>query len=678
MRWAAAAKTPVSFEQLTWISACLALALAAHVTVLPLWLLATVCAAGLIRLGSAARGHTAPPRAIRMTIAGAGVVLLFVRFHTFNGLEAGTALLCLMAGLKLLETQSRRDLYIITLIIYFLNLAALLQSESFWLLSYLIGISWLATAGLLRLSNASPLPGWRNNWRLVGRILVQALPLALVLWLFFPRFYEPLWRLPAQSRGAESGLSDTMSPGDITELALSDEIAFRVHFAGAVPSPRERYWRGPVLHDFDGHTWRRTDAGVVRAPPLVHVGGEYRYRLSLEPHAHNWVFALDWPASWDQPRAQQTSDYMLVEPAPVSQSIDVLATSYSHVRAAESLSPGGRRRDTWLPPGRNPRALEFAQRLHDAHPDEMAYVGAVLDMFRVQPFYYTLTPPALQGNSVDGFLFDTKRGYCGHYASAFAVLMRAVGIPTRVVTGYQGGTFNRFADYWIVRQSDAHAWDEIWVEGRGWLRIDPTSAVAPERVERDFNELVARDQPLASRWHRSTPLLADMRLRLDALHQLWRDRILQFNQNAQVNLLLLLRMPNPDGQKLVLVLAIGFALALAWLTWQVRRELQPDHTDKVVRAYAILCRKLARVGLPRSAHEGPEDYAARVARERPDLAAAVSVLCGDYARLRYGARHPDAEDSNAARPNSARQAFIADVRSFRPQAARTSPKQSTH
>jgi protein-glutamine gamma-glutamyltransferase len=672
MKLAAAAATPVTYAQLKWLCACLALALAAHITTLPIWLMVTACAAAAIRLGLAARGHAAPARGLTLCIAAVSIVLLFVQYRTFNGLAAGTALLSLVAGLKLLEMQSHRDFHIITLIIYFLNLAALLRSESLWLLGYLIAVTWLTSVALLRLTISTPLPERQRSVRHAGRVLAQALPLTLILWLFFPRFDGPLWQMPEDRRGAESGLSDTMSPGDISDLAQSDEIAFRVHFITANPPLLERYYRGPVLHDFDGHTWRRTHSDPTPAPPLLPVGVAYRYTLSLEPHPHNWIFALDWPARWDLPSGLLTSDYMLVQRAPVSQPTDILAVSYAQVRTSDTLSPAMRRRDTRLPPGRNPRSIQLSQQLRSTHPDDMDFAGAVLELFRQQQFFYTLTPPPLPDDSVDAFLFETRRGFCGHYASAFAALMRAAGIPARVVTGYQGGTFNRYADYWILRQSDAHAWDEIWIEGRGWVRVDPTTAIAPERVERGLNDALTAGEPLAGRWQRHSPWIADMRLRLDALGRLWRERILRFDQKSQDRLLVLLRIPEPDGQKLVMVLAVGLTLALAWLTWQVRRDMRPPAKDPIVRAYAHLCRKMADIGLARRLHEGPEAYAARVAQLRPDLAAALTALCRRYAELRYGSNQ-----ASASRPSASHLAFISGVRAFRARAVKGSASKRT-
>ena len=655
----------VTLEPLLWITACLALALAPHVAALPIWVTATVAGAAALRVLLAVRGRDAPPRAIRFVVSALAIGLLFVQLRTFNGLSAGTALLSLIAGLKLLETQGRRDIYVITMIIYFLSLAALLQGESFWLLSYLIGVCWLTTSALLRLTSSASPGQWRRSVRYAGRILAQALPLAIAFWLFFPRFGGPLWQLPQDGGGATTGLSDSMSPGDITDLANSDEVAFRVRFSAGTPPSDERYWRGPVLHDFDGHAWRRTDSGPVRPPQLLLDGPAYQYTVSLEPNQHNWIFVLDYPSHWNVPRGFLTSDYMLVQPTPIAQPLDVVATSYSHARAGEPLSAGMRRRDTRLPPGRNPRSLRLAQELRAAHPDDMDYVHAVLDMFRDQPFFYTLTPPRLAEDTVDGFLFDTKRGFCGHYASAFAALMRAAGIPARVVTGYQGGTYNRFADYWIVRQSDAHAWDEIWLEGHGWLRIDPTSMVAPERVEHGLNDLAVAGQALTSRWQQRTPSwLRDTRLRLDALRLLWRQRILTFDQNSQMQLLGWLHIPEPNGQKLAFVLAGCLISGMLWLTWQVRRDLILRPRDPVARAYDTLCKRLATGGIPRSPHEGAEAFAARVAAQRPDLGSTVITLCRRYSDLRYApSATPDARSAAA---------FSAGVRAFRPRGSRAS------
>jgi len=654
----------VTYEQLLGISGCLGLALLAHITTLPLWVPGIVVACGIIRLSLARVGRSSPPGSVLVTVALLVVPLLLVRFHTFNGLVAGSALLSVAAGLKLLETRTRRDIYIITLIIYFVSLAALLQGDSFWLLAYLIGVCWLTTATLLRLTSSGPAPGWRRSLRYGGRVLAQALPLALVFWLLFPRFAGPLWQIPNDSQIPASGLSDTMSPGDITQLALSDEVAFRVRFEAATPPNRERYWRGPVLDVFDGHTWSRSP--TTQGPPaLKPLGPGYKYTVMMEPHRHRWIFMLDWPSSWNLPRAELDGDYTLTQIDPLSRPVDVVGASYTQVQATEALSSGTRSRDLRLPRDRNPRTMQLARELRSAHADDMEFVQAVLAMFRQQPFFYTLNPPKLSDDSVDEFLFDTKRGFCGHYASAFAALARAAGIPARVVTGYQGGTLNPYGDYWILRQSDAHAWNEVWIEGRGWVRIDPTAAIAPQRVERGLADVAGTEESLASAWQLRTRWFSGMRLRFDMVKQLWRERILDFDQDSQRKLLEFLKIPEPDGQKLVMVLAVAMSLVLGWLTWQVRRELERSSKDETVRAYARLCAKLAAAGIARLPHEGAEAYALRVARLRPDLAGTVMNLCRQYSFLRYAAPTTSVTLGQ----------FQAAVRAFRPKAS-AAPKAS--
>ncbi len=636
---------------------CLGLAIAAHIASLPLWLTAVAAASVAVRLFLAARGLAAPSRPVKLGIAAASIAILFLQLRTFNGLSAGTALLSLVAGLKFLETRTRRDLYAVALIVYFLCLAALLRSESFWLLLYLLGVAWLTAATLLRLALSTPRHGWPVDLRYVGRISAQALPVAVVLWLFFPRFDAPLWQLPSERGNAQSGLSDSMSPGDIVDLALSDEIAFRVRFDGAPPPVAERYWRGPVLHETDGHTWRNLGPTAESAATLTPTGPAYSYTLSLEPHPFNWLFALDWPDRWSVPDGHLNADDTLVQGAPVSRPLDVSASSHTHVFTAEPLSATARRRDTQLPSNRNPRTIALAAELRRSHPDDLEFAQKVLELFHREAFFYTLSPPPLGANSVDDFLFDTRRGFCGHYASAFATLMRAAGIPARIVTGYHGGTYNPYAGYWILRQSNAHAWDEIWVAGRGWLRVDPTAAIAPARVEAGLDGALAAE-PLGLGIRARVPWITDLRLRLDAFGQLWRQRFLRFNQAAQLSLIERLGIDEPDAEKIALVMAAGLVLAFAWLVWQLRREQRTEPTDPAVVAYRRLCRRLAAIGLARRPHEGAEGYARRIGRSRPDLAAAVEALCGSYSRLRYAKSSPE--------QGAELEAFVARARAYRP------------
>jgi transglutaminase-like putative cysteine protease len=426
-----------------------------------------------------------------------------------------------------------------------------------------------------------------------------------------------------------------MSPGDLSELSLSSEPAFRVRFHGPVPPPQERYWRGPVFRQFDGYTWRRARAFVPRSP-LVFEGTTYTYTLMQERSRNDWVFALDLPESWPNSQVIQRLDYQLVSQRPLDRPATFLITSRTHYRSLDRVPRVVARQDTLLPTGRNPRAIEFARALRARSSGAEDFSNRVLAHFREQNFEYTLTPPRLDFDSVDDFLFNTRSGFCGHYASAYTMLMRAGGVPARVVTGYQGAERNRVADYYIVRQSDAHAWSEIWLDGRGWTRVDPTAAVAPERVRRGLIDAVAADEPVPDRMLRSLPWLEDLRFTWDAMTTWWREAVVEFGPEDQQALLDRLGFHNPDWRGLAILLMASLAVIIGVLAWQLRRELRLRPSDAVQKAYARFCGRLERRGLQRQPHEGPRDFARRVRAARPDLAAATDVIFGLYEALRYG------------------------------------------
>lgn len=652
--------TRLDLPRLAWTAATLILALLPLQSRLVGWIRATIILAIGIRLVLAGLNRGPPPALLRLAISASAIVLLFLKFHTFNGIDAGSALLALMAGLKFLEARSARDVRIIVMIVYFLCLASLLTGTSFVLLLYLVGVSWLATSVLLCFTTARPTPPMPQNLRVSARLLGLALPLAVALWLFFPRFSGPLWQLPSTGETATSGLSDRVSPGDLSELSLSDEVALRVRFLGTIPPPARRYWRGLVLDRFDGRSWTRSkfddlirarlrpDADQARSGPV------YRYTVSLEPHPQGWLLALEHPVRWDLPRAFLTADRVLMQPDPVSRPLDYTAESDSGAGHALTLDAGERRRMTRLPGQSNARTRSLAAGLRATATSDAAYAQSVLDLFRREQFHYTLTPPRLAQDPVDEFLFETRRGFCEHFASAFAVLMRAAGIPARVVIGYQGGTFNRFGGYWIIRQSDAHAWDEIWLEGRGWVRIDPTAAIAPERIERGSAEVLDAEGIIRP-WEHRIAWLGDLRLRLDQMQAMWRDFVLRFDQRRQFALLEALHIPSPDSGKLVLCLAVALALTGVWLMWQMHRRDSLRRRDPVQAAYQQLKRRLAAFGIDIRPGDTALAVAATVQRQQPTLAPQVSRLCDLYNQLRYG--------RNAGRPGTPR--FQARLRHLR-------------
>jgi transglutaminase-like putative cysteine protease len=453
------------------------------------------------------------------------------------------------------------------------------------------------------------------------------------------------WTLP-QADAAVTGLSDTMSPGGISSLSESDDPAFRVRFEGAPPPPEERYWRGPVLHDFDGYTWTR-GLSYYRQALLEHQGQPYRYRVTMEPTAQRWWFALDTVSEYPTRRAVLTFDQQLIANDPISRPTTYEAASYTQNFTAGPPSTFARRYDTRLPPGRNRRSLRLAQEMRAQVATDEAFVRAVLAMFRTGGFEYSLTPPRLNRDSVDDFLFNTKLGFCGHYASAFVTMMRAAGVPARVVTGYQGGEWNPVREYFLVRQSDAHAWAEVWIDGRGWTRVDPTAVVAPERLRRGVRDLLPSALSTAQRFVRASPWLLDARLRWDALNDWWNERVVRFDFNTQIDLLKWLGFESPDWRPLGWLFAGALVGWLLIVAWHVGKALRTTPMDRLARAYTKLCAKLAKAGAPREPHEGPLAYANTVDTRRPDIAATVRALLRRYAELRYG-RNADARATEIA------------------------------
>jgi len=631
-------REPAERRALLWAAAALAGGVALHIDRVPLWISVAALLLLVWRLAAERAPVPLPGRVVRALLALAMALGVLARFHTLNGLSAGTSLLILVSALKLLETQRQRDRLVVVGAGLFLLLAACLDRQSLARVPLYALETWLCCAALGAVATPG-LPG-ASALRLSARTLLFAVPLALLLFVFFPRLPGSFWALP---RGEEAltGLSDSMSPGNIAKLTTSYDIAFRAKFSGALPPPEERYWRGPVLHDFDGTTWTRGSWSRHSQHVLRFTGPAYRYQVILEPSRHRYWFALDTPAQSPDPGVSLTPDHELLAARPVDEPTQYEAVSYTHVSEGEPLSEGERRENTQLPRG-NPRSVGFARELRARSGTAAAFVSAVLDFLRSGGFVYSLEPERLGVDQIDDFLFGTRTGFCGHYASAFVVLMRAGGVPARVVTGYLGAERNSIGGYLVVRQSDAHAWAEIWLEARGWTRIDPTAVVEPERLRLGLPDLLPDAMSAPTRLLRASPWLRALMERWDVANAWWDNRVVKFNYSIQLDVLERLGVHEADARKL------GWAFVLAllgWLTviaWHMGRGAKPPRPDPLARAYLRLCRKLARTGLARASHEGPLAYSFALRAAHPALTEGAHSLLARYAQLRYGAPSPAA------------------------------------
>ncbi len=638
--------SPLSRGRLLWSAGVVCGASLPHALVLPPWITALLVGCVLWRLEGARRGWKMPGRRLRVLLTLMAFVAVLSTFRTVNGVEAGSALLVMMVALKFLEARSHRDQIVLTIIAFFLVFAALIDQQSLFIGGYLLVFVLVTTAGLLQLGRRGPLQPMRATTLLAGRMLLQALPVMLVLFVLFPRLSGPLWALPNDPQRATTGLSDRMSPGDITELARSDEVAFRVDFADAPPPVEALYWRGPVLSAFDGRAWsRRWSTPQLQPGEIEYLGEPLEYRVMLEASGRGWTFGLDMPREWSGvERMAMTGEYQLLVRfgREITSRLDYRVVSHTSYRALDPLEELERLQLTRLPDDANPRTLQLVRSWLGRGLDHEALISEALRYFREQPFRYTLTPPALGDDSVDAFLFDTLAGFCGHYASALTVIMRAAGAPARVVTGYQGGERNAFGEYYIIRQSDAHAWVEVWLEDRGWVRVDPTAAVAPERIE-----LGAAASAIAG-VARGGDIFRTARYAWDAVNTYWYTWVIGYGETRQRMFLrgVGLDWASPaalSAGAIALIAAIVALLAAYYGLVQRRRK----RVDAAARCYAVFIRTLARHGVaPPRTGEGPASFAAEVARVRPELGPAANAIAAAYVGARY---EPDPHGLTLAR-----------------------------
>ena len=615
--------------------AVLALVIGPHLARLPLWesllLGAVIGWRALISL----RQWRLPAPWLRSLIALACFGAVYADFHSISGMSAGTALLSIMAVLKLLEMRTRRDVMVVVLLMYFILVTHFLFSQEIWTIAYLLACSVAITALLMDCNHAGEALPLRVLLRAGGIMVAQALPLMLIFFVLFPRIPGPLWSLPTDTGAGRTGLSENMSPGDIASLMESDEIAFRVRFLDRVPAPRERYWRGPVFTYFDGRGWKPSIFATLNPPQIDVIGEPTHYELTLEPHGARWLLALDIPDPSSLPaETQLDSDDLLLSRKSVQQRLILRGTAYTRYHLQPQLNPRLRSIALQLPRVYNPRTLELASQWRAQGLDDAGVVNKALQMFRQENYSYTLQPPRLGRDSVDDFLFNTRQGFCEHYAGSFTFLMRAAGIPARVVTGYQGGEKNDIGDYYVVRQYDAHAWSEVWLENQGWVRVDPTAAVAPERVEHGLGSAMSLANGLPGFLaHRSSVKLA-FTMRWDWVNQKWNEWVLAYGPELQSDFLR--NFGIEDWSQMILVMTVMITLGTAVVSLLLLRQFTPVRPrDQALRLWRQALQRLEKVGLVQAPHEGPQDFTRRVVAERPALEAAMQRLLRAYLHLRY-------------------------------------------
>lgn len=583
------------------------------------------------------------PIAVTLIAAGSAV-LIKADYGYFVGRDPSVAFLFILVAAKFAEVRRASDATLLLCLAAFLLLTQYFYSQT--IISALVTLPAVVALAYSLAVLRDPLNPSRigEQLKLVATLLIQGLPLAALLFVVFPRLPGPLWSLPEDAM-ASTGLSDSMSPGSIGQLSQSAEVAFRVEFEGVPPPSNQRYWRGPVLTEFDGRNW---GVSPISHPATPQYSGSpdsiVNYIVTLQPHRQRWLFALDaatslprsFNATADNAAVQDTStrilgrlmsDGQMIATKPVSQVLRYRQSSILTDAVTPARLPDA---NTLFLPGKNTKTIAFANELHEASSSDQDYARRVLQHFNKQAFFYTLSPQLLGSTPVDEFLFRTRAGFCEHYAAAFVVMMRGAGIPARVVTGYLGGEINE--DYMIVRQSDAHAWAEAFIDG-AWRRFDPTGAVAPSRVEQGLAAALPNDSYVPRLAREASGWLRDTQLRWDALNHQWQRLVIDFDNDSQDKLWERLGFGTPALWQItlaVLLFAGTWCAAVLGMPGFARSKLGADE-----RLWSNLCQLLASHGVIRGHSETPSEYLHRCALQWPTQADRLRCLDGNFNALRF-------------------------------------------
>ena len=631
-----------------WILIAFAASVLPLLPYLPLWLPLACAIAILWRVQIYRARWGAPGRSLKWLLVLVCVAGLLLSFGSLAGLEPMVSLLVSAYALKLLEMQQKRDALITLYLGLFVAVILCLFNQQFSTAVVVLVSLTAVTAGLVGINQSDQHRGALRPLKTAATIVLQALPLMLAVFLVLPRL-GPLWDVPGPGGSARTGMSDSLGPGDITRLGRSARIAFRVQFEGAIPARQQLYWRGMTLSDFDGRSWTRTGPVGYPQPAVQWFDGVMQreeqvnsaaidYEVTIESTGNTWLYSLQLP----EPRSEDVGllrDFNLLSRRPVNSRSSYRVRSWPQLPMdVAGLSATRRYLETRLPPGSNPQTVATAQRWAQEAPSAEALIERVLSLYN-SAFFYTLQPPGLGKHSVDEFLWSTKRGFCEHFASSFVFFMRAAGVPARVVVGYQGGEVHPEEGYLIVRQYDAHAWAEVWLEGRGWVRIDPTAAVAPERISRGLleyfsgREALFGDTPLSLMRFRDVAWINQLRLQLDAIEYSWSKWVLGYD-DVQSEVLTRL-LGKIDARRMALFLLAAGLLALAPVLVFSLLPRSGHRIDPLDREYLRFCAKMARRGHQRRSGEAVRDFAQRCAAAEPQHAQAIQAISDSYEQGRY-------------------------------------------
>ncbi|RVU84440.1 DUF3488 domain-containing protein [Leucothrix sargassi] len=637
-----------------WLLAAQLVVMLPFVFFLPPWLIPVMLVATFWRI-RVIKGHAAQPKLLlNLFILTLGILGVWASGMRLLSLDAMVSFLLLGFAFKSLEVIRQRDALVVVFIGYFLVAVGFLFSQTILAGAYGVIALIILTAALIanQQSSAQQLSqnATRSNLSLSALMLLQCLPLMVLVFVFMPRF-SPLWVIPSFESQAKTGVTDQVTPGDIANLAKSDELAFRVSFKGELPPANERYWRGLVLNNFDGKSWQQLEhqyegfeLGMYyrqhmpwSQSSLSDRGEPLEYDVIYEKTGQPWLFTLT-PSVTSDDQAVQLGDYRVMAKHDVVTPFLLNAKAYPDAKRDLNLNEHTRRLALRLPHKGDEQTRAAAKQWRAEATSDEDYVNKVMKRFTEQAYFYTLKPPLLgNSNTIDKFLFESQRGFCVHYAGSFVYLMRAAGIPARMVVGYQGGEWNEEGKYLSVRQYDAHAWTEVWLKGQGWKRYDPTAMVAPSRVEGGLEEALAHEGTFLEGQLFSLQKFEWMdgiRKKMDSIQYGWRRWVLGYDGDTQANLLqtILNKMSSIPLAALVGALFIGIFLFWFVMLGLLKRQRYEAYEHQLYRTF---CKRLAKHGIIREQQQTPSEFAVIASSQWPEKSDTIRSFSLMYQQICY-------------------------------------------
>ncbi|PCI62834.1 MAG: protease [Gammaproteobacteria bacterium] len=622
---------------------------------LSLWMLALIGLCLLWRLVLNYRQLQVSSKWLLTLFALSGCTVLAISAQQLGLLLTMIHLLCFAYALKQLELKRRSDFYQLILIALFVLAAAMIFNQTlyFSMLVFAVLVVNITVLIYFFMTNTT-LP---QVFKMGSKLVLQSVPLAVLLFIIFPRV-APFWQVPL-ANSAKTGLSDEVRPGDIASLIKSGNLAFRVNFTDNKPLFNQLYWRAIVLDQYDGNSWKKSTASIAQGRAIIsgkwqfspefslqdkRLNNTLSYQVIAQPSYQHWLYSLAVPElnsrNANNADALVLPDFTLLNKTAITQALSYQANSYIHAPMNLMLSKYNRARNLFYPTNANPRLVAKALKLRQQFKEDNQLILKVLKDIRQQNYHYTLKPPPLINNNLDQFYFDTKSGFCVHYASSFTFLMRAAGIPARVITGYMGGEYNANGDYYSIYQYDAHAWSEVWLKGKGWIRVDPTAAVSPERVDKGFSQTLFAQQSVLDgnvfslQNYRNIKWINFFRQQIDALDYQWTRWVIGYTPERQLKLL-----SNWFGDykpwQLAILLMFTIGVILAWLWWNNRikshKKIRAPWLELYVKALSLL----AKQGIVKLKHQSANDFILTVLTKSPENAHFFNCLSENFIRLNY-------------------------------------------